>query len=59
MITSIKSKQDLIRALGLKELRFVGEFEVVNDGELKIAADKVKGLLRKTRKIHLLVIERS
>jgi hypothetical protein len=59
MIPTIKTKQDLTRALGLKELKFVSEFEVVNDAGLKIAADKIKGFLRQNRKLHLFVVERT
>ncbi len=59
MITPIKTKQDLIRALGQRELSFLSEYEVVNDAGLKVATDKAKTLLRQNKKLHFVVLERS
>ncbi len=59
MITQIKSKQDLVKALGLKELTFIGEYEAVNDDGLKIATDKAKTLIRNKKKLHIVIIERA
>ena len=59
MITQIKSKQDLVKALGLKELTFIGEFEAVNDNGLKIASDKARTLIQQKKKLHIILIERE
>jgi hypothetical protein len=59
VITAIKTKQDLVKALSLKELTFIGEFEAVNDNGLKIATDKAKALIRQKKKVHVVLIERS
>jgi hypothetical protein len=59
VIAVIKTKQDLVRALAFNELKFVAEYEVVNDADLKAATDKMKTLLRQRKKLHLIVIERT
>jgi hypothetical protein len=59
MITQIKSKQDLVKALGLKELTFIGEYEAVNEDGLKTATDKAKALIRQKKKLHIILIERD
>ncbi len=59
VIPVIKTKQDLIRALSLKELQFAGEYEVVNDAGLKAITDKAKALLRQQKKLHIVLIERA
>jgi hypothetical protein len=59
MITKITSKQDLIRALGQRELTFIGEYEAVNDNGLKIATEKAKTLIRQKKKLHVVLIERD
>jgi hypothetical protein len=59
MIAVIKTKQDLVRALAFNELKFVGEYEVVNDAGLKAATDKARSLLRQQKKLHIVLIERS
>jgi hypothetical protein len=59
MIAVIKTKQDLVRALAFNELKFVAEYEAVNDAGLKAAADKVKTLIRQRKKLHLIIIERT
>lgn len=59
MITQIKTKQELIKALGLKELTFVGEYEAVNNNDLKAATDKAKLLIQQKKKLHVVLIERD
>lgn len=59
MIAVIKTKQDLVKALAFSELKFVGEYEAVNDAGLKAATDKVKSLLRQNKKPHIILIERD
>lgn len=59
MITAIKNKQDLVKALAFNELKFIGEYEAVNEAGLRAATDKVKTLLRQNKKMHIVLIERS
>ena len=59
MIAVIKTKQDLVRALQFNELKFVGEYEAVNDAGLRTATEKVKNLLRQNKKLHIVLIERE
>jgi hypothetical protein len=59
MIAVIKTKQDLVKALAFNELKFIGEYEAVNDAGLKVATDKVKNLLRQNKKLHIILIERE
>jgi hypothetical protein len=59
VIAVIKTKQDLVKALSVNELKFVGEYEVVNEAGLKVATDKAKALLRQQKKLHIVIVERS
>jgi hypothetical protein len=59
MVTAIKNKQDLVKALNQREISFVGEYEAVNETGLKAATDKVKTLLRQRKKPHLIIVERT
>jgi len=59
MITEIKTKQDLVKALGQRELTFVAEIEVVNDDGLKTVNDKAKTMLRQKKKLHIIFVERG
>jgi hypothetical protein len=59
MITGIKTKQDLLRALNSNTLRFIGEIEVVNESGIKSVTDKTRALLRQQKKLHLVLIERT
>jgi hypothetical protein len=59
MITKIKNKQDLIRALGQNEITFIEEIEAVNDYGLRAATEKVKWLITKGKKVHVVLIERT
>jgi hypothetical protein len=59
VIAIIKTKQDLVRALAFRELKFVGEYEPVNEAGLKAATDKAKTLLRQQKKLHIILLERN
>lgn len=59
MIAAIKTKQDLVKALGRSDVRLIAELEVVNEAGLRTATDKCKALLRQQRKLHIVVIERA
>ena len=59
MITEIKTKQDLVKALGQRELAFVAEIEVVNDDGLKTVNDKARTMLRQKKKLHVILVERD
>lgn len=59
MIVSIKSKQDLVRALSSNEIRFLSETEVVNENGMKALVEKAKSLLRQQKKLHIVIVERG
>jgi hypothetical protein len=59
MITIIKSKQELLRALNSNDLRFIGEVEVVNEAGTRSLTDKAKTLLRQQKKLHVVLLERD
>jgi len=59
MISPIKTKQDLVTRLRENSVRFIGEFEVVNESGLKQVTDKIKMLLRQNKKLHVILLERS
>ncbi len=59
MIAAIKTKPDLIKALGSREVRFIAELEVVNENGVRSAADKARTLLRQNKKLHIVIIERE
>ena len=59
MVTEIKTKQDLVKALARRELRFAGEVEVVNDDGVKAVTEKAKAMLRQKKKLHVVLIERD
>lgn len=59
MISPIKTKQDLIKVLGSRDVRLIAELEVVNDNGVRSAADKAKTLLRQNKKLHIVIIERD
>jgi hypothetical protein len=58
MITPIKSKQDVVRALNDRDMAFSSATEVVNQKGVKIVTDQLNRLLRMQRKIHVIVVER-
>jgi hypothetical protein len=58
MIGSIKTKQDVAKALASREIEFTSSFEVVNESDLRVAVDKIKGYLRQSKKLQLVIVER-
>ena len=59
MITRIRSKQDIQKALSRSELRFLEEREIVGDSEIRALTDRLKSLLRSQKRIHVSVFERD
>jgi hypothetical protein len=58
MLTPVKSKQSLIKALNQRELTVDGGFEVVNEANLRSMTGKVRNLLRRRKKLHIVILER-
>jgi hypothetical protein len=59
MIRDIRTKQDLIKWLGGKELRYVDNLEVVNENDVRSLANKTRTFLRRGKKLQIVVIERD
>lgn len=58
MVTSIKTKQDLVKALSGRDVRFIAEIEVVNENGVKTMNDKMRTLIRQQKKMHVVLLER-
>jgi hypothetical protein len=58
MIAIVRTKKDLVKALASNEIKFVGEYEAVNDAGLVPAVNKAKALLRQHKKLHIILVER-
>jgi hypothetical protein len=58
VITVIKTKQDLVKALAGNSLLLRAEVEVVNESGVKSLVDKAKALLRQQKKLHVIFLER-
>jgi hypothetical protein len=59
MTPSIKTKQDLVRALNGRDVRLTAEIEVVNDNGVKTASEKMRAFLRQQKKLHVVLLERN
>jgi len=59
MTPTIKTKQDLAKALNSRDYQFASSNEVVNDADLRVATDKMKGLLRESKKLQVIVLQRG
>ena len=59
MMSTIKTKQDIAKALNDRDYQFASSIEVVNDADVRIATDKMKWLLRRNKKLHIVILERQ
>jgi len=58
MALKVRSKQDLIKALGKREFIFIEESEVVSDADIRALSDKLRALIRSQKRIHVSLVER-
>jgi hypothetical protein len=58
-LASVKSKPELVRALNQREVSFTGGQEVVNDSDVKSISDRLRKLLSRQKKLHIVILERS
>jgi hypothetical protein len=58
MPASIQSKLELQKALSQRDVAFTVAIEVVNDADVRVLIDKVKGLIRQQKKLHVVILER-
>jgi hypothetical protein len=59
MLVPIKSKQDLIKAIGQSQITLVDNYEVVNEADLRMVTEKSKTLLRQQSKLHVVLLKRA
>lgn len=59
MIPALKTKQDVAKALNDRDYQFASSLEVVNDADLRVVTDKMRAFIRQSKKIQLIVLERS
>jgi len=55
----LNTKQDLVKALNNGAVRFLSETEIVNDVSLRTFTEHIKGYVRKNKKLHIIIVERT
>ena len=54
-----RTKQDLIKVLGSREIHFIEELEIVSDSDIRALSERLKSLLRSQKRIHVSIVERA
>lgn len=55
----VKSKTELVRALGSTSVEFIVEFEPEEDGDLRSISERIKAMMRSGRRVHVVLLERK
>jgi len=55
----VKSKPELVRALGSSSVEFIAESEPETEGELRAISERVRTMLRAGRRVHVVLLERK
>ncbi|WP_157481067.1 MULTISPECIES: hypothetical protein [unclassified Lysobacter] len=55
----VKSKLELVRALGSSSVEFIAESEPETEGELRAIGERVRTMLRAGRRVHVVLLERK
>lgn len=55
----VKSKSELVRALGSSSVEFIVEAEPETDAELRIISDRARTMIRTGKHVHVVLLERK
>lgn len=55
----VKSKPELVRALGSTSVEFLAESEPETEGDLRAISDRVRAMMRSGKHVHIVLLERK
>lgn len=55
----VRSKSELVRALGSSYVEFVAESEPETDAELRTVSERIRTMMRAGKHVHVIILERK
>lgn len=55
----VKSKSELVRALGSSSVEFLAESEPETEGDIRAVSDRVRAMMRSGKHVHIVLLERK